>query len=244
MGEVGKGGFAFHHHCAKPCGALRYFGISAKNIRADSLSFCQSGPMLHHWRMKAVLWISTSCVFTLLFSSCGNSGRGSSGTQLAGTGPFDKNGRYVEEWADNPSKWRKPGSAPSPHELKSDELPQIAKNEQPPQNSIPLPPTSASKPAPVISQTVVTTKSQSTASKSQSTVAKSKPVVVKTKSKPVVVKAKAKPKPKSTRYVVKNGDSLSAIASRTGASVSAIKSANGISGTLIRPGQSLTIPKK
>ena len=209
--------------------------------------------MLHHRRMKAVLWIFTSCVFTLLVSSCGNSGRGSSGTQLAGTGPFDNNGRYVEEWADNPSKWRKPGSAPSPHELKSDQLPQIAKNEQPPQNSIPLSPTSVSKPAPVISQTVVTTKSQSRASKSQSTVAKSqstvaksKPVVVKAKSKPVVVKAKAKvkPKPKSTRYVVKNGDSLSAIASRTGASVSAIKSANGISGNLIRPGQSLTIPKK
>jgi LysM repeat protein len=191
--------------------------------------------MQHHRRMKAVLWISTSCVFTLLFSSCGNSGRGNSGTQLAGTGPFDKNGRYVDEWADSPSKWRKPGSAPSPHELKSDELPQIAKNEQPPQNSVPLPPTSVSKPTPVISQTAVTTKSQSAAAKSQSTAAKSKPVVV---------KSKAKPKPKSTRYVVKSGDSLSAIASRTGASVSAIKSANGISGTLIRPGQSLTIPKK
>ncbi len=192
--------------------------------------------------MKAVLWISTSCIFTLVFSSCANSGRGSGGTQLAGTGPFDKNGRYVEEWADNPSKWRKPGSAPSPHELKSDELPQIAQNEQPPQNSIPLAVGGNSKPAPVISQTSVTTKSKSTTSKAQSTVAKSQPAEI--KSKPVVVKTKAKPKPKSTRYVVKSGDSLSAIASRTGSSVSAIKSANGISGTLIRPGQSLTIPKK
>ena len=199
--------------------------------------------MPHHSRMKAVLWISTSCIFTLVFSSCANSGRRSGGTQLAGTGPFDKNGRYVEEWADNPSKWRKPGSAPSAHELKSDEPPQIAQNEQPPQNSIPLPPTRNSKPAPVISQTAVTTQSKSTKSKSPSTaVAKSEPVVV--KSKPVVVKTKPKPKPKSTRYVVKSGDSLSAIASRTGSSVSAIKSANGISGTLIRPGQSLTIPKK
>jgi LysM repeat protein len=220
-------------------------GISAKNIRADSLSFCQSRPMPHHSRMKAVLWISTSCIFTLAFSSCAPSGRGSSGgTQLAGTGPFDKNGRYIEEWADNPSKWRKPGSAPSPHEVNSDELPQIAQNEQPPQNSIPLPPAGSSKPAPVISQTSVTTKSKSTATKSQPTVAKSQPAEI--KSKPVVVKTKAKPKPKpkSTRYVVKSGDSLSAIASRTGSSVSAIKSANGISGTLIRPGQSLTIPRK
>lgn len=204
--------------------------------------------MPHHSRMKAVLWISTSCIFTLVFSSCANSGRGSGGTQLAGTGPFDKNGRYVEEWADNPSKWRKPGSAPSPHETQSDELPQIAQNEQPPQNAIPLPPAGNSKPAPVISQTAVTTKSKSTATKSKSTaVAKSEPVEVKSepveiKSKPVVVKTKAKPK--STRYVVKSGDSLSAIASRTGSSVSAIKSANGISGTMIHPGQSLKIPRK
>ena len=184
--------------------------------------------MPHHSRMKAVLWISTSCILTLVFSSCANSGRGSSGTQLAGTGPFDKNGRYIEEWADNPSKWRKPGGAPSPHETQSDELPQIAQNEQPPQNAIPLPPAGKSKPAPVISRTAVTAKSKSTA----------------TKSAPVVVKTKAKAKPKSTRYVVKRGDSLSAIASRTGSSVSAIKSANGISGTMIHPGQSLTIPRK
>ena len=193
-------------------------------------------------RMKTVLWISASCAFVLAFSSCANSGRGSAGTQLAGTGPFDKNGRYVEEWADNPSKWRKPGSAPSPHETQSDDLPQIAQNEQPPQNSNPLPPGGVSKPVPVISQTQVTSKSKSTKSKFKPTVAKSEPVEI--KSKPVVVKTKAKLKPKSTRYVVKSGDSLSAIASRTGSSVSAIKSANGISGTLIRPGQSLTIPRK
>ncbi len=194
--------------------------------------------------MKAVFWMFTSCIFALVFSGCGNSGRGSGGNQLAGTGPFDKNGRYVEEWADNPSKWRKPGSTPSPHELKSDELPQIAQNEQPPQNSIPLPRVGNSKPVPVIAKTTVTTQSKSTASKSQPTVAKSKPVEI--KSKPVVVKTKAKPKtkPKSTRYVVKNGDSLSTIASRTGSSVSAIKSANGISSTMIHPGQSLAIPKK
>jgi LysM repeat protein len=222
-----------------------YHRILVKNIWVDSLSFCQSRSMHHHPRMKAVLWIFTSCVFTLLFSSCGNSGRGNAGNQLAGTGPFDKNGRYVEEWADTPSKWRKPGSAPSPHEMKSDELPQIAQNEQPPQNAIPLAPASVTKRIPVISQTAVTTKSKSTATKSQPvTIAKSGPTKIKSKAVVVKTKAKTKPKPKSTRYVVKSGDSLSAIASRTGASVSAIKSANSISGTVIRPGQSLTIPKK
>jgi LysM repeat protein len=194
--------------------------------------------------MKSVLWIPASCAFVLVLASCGNTG--SSGTQQAGTGPFDRSGRYIEEWADNPSKWRKAGNSPSPHELKSDEVPQIAKTEQPPQDSNPLLTSSGSttsskptnKPAPVISNTQVT-------SKPKPTVRESEPEVVKAKPKPKpVVKAKPKPKPKSTRYVVKSGDSLSAIASRTGSSVSAIKSANGISGTLIRPGQSLIIPKK
>lgn len=68
-----------------------------------------------------------------------------------------------------------------------------------------------------------------------------------TKAKPQIVAAKpkitAKPKPKAIRYVVRKGDSLSRIASRTGSSVSAIQRANRISGTLIQPGQSLTIPK-
>lgn len=187
--------------------------------------------------MKTALWISLSGTLALVLSSCGNSR--DSGTQHAGTGPFDKNGRYIEEWADNPSKWRKPGNAPSPHELRSDEVPEIAKNEQPPQNSVPLPPPrTTSKPTPVIAQTSVSTPSKPTAKPTTqsktTTTAKAKP-----KPKPVV-----KAKPKSTRYVVKKGDTLSAIASRNGSTVSAIRSANGISGSLIRPGQSLTIPKK
>lgn len=196
--------------------------------------------------MKPVLWIPACCALALALSSCGNSRSG--GTQQAGTGPFDRNGRYVEEWADNPSKWRKPGNSPSPHELKSDEVPQIAKNEQPPQDANPLAPSTPSRPAPVIAKTEVATKSKPTVKETTPTVVKTKPTIK--EKEPVVAKAKPKPKPvekakpKSTRYVVKSGDSLSAIASRTGSSVSAIKSANGISGTLIRPGQSLTIPKK
>jgi LysM repeat protein len=202
--------------------------------------------------MKPVLWMLISCAFALAFSSCGNSGSGG-GNPQATTGPFDKNGNYVEEWADNPSKWRKNGGSPSPHELKSDELPEIAKNDQPPQNSVPLVSTSApvNKPVQTISQTQVA-KSKPTASKPEQVVVKTRPLEKPTastskpkpKPKPVLVKAKPKPKPKSTRYVVKQGDSLSAIASRTGASVSAIKSENGISGTMIRPGQSLVIPKR
>ncbi|RYD21166.1 MAG: LysM peptidoglycan-binding domain-containing protein [Verrucomicrobiaceae bacterium] len=210
--------------------------------------------------MKSVLWIPASCALVLTLSSCGNSGGGSGGPG-AMTGPFDSRGNYVEEWADNPSKWRKNGGSRSPHESQSDELPEIALNDQPPSNSVPLAPSNTNKPTQTISQTRVTQESKPTSSSSSSsrtrtaastalnttkpktttstTTSKPKP-----KPKPVLVKAKPKPKPKSTRYVVKKGDSLSAIASRTGASVSSIKSANGISGTLIRPGQSLTIPKR
>jgi LysM repeat protein len=183
--------------------------------------------------MKPVLWIFPLSALVLSLSNCA-SNKNPGGPQAV-TGPFDRNGNYVEEWADNPSKWRKSGGAPSPHEQRSDELPEIAKNEQPPQNSVPLVTSQPTKPAPVIASTEV----KKTPPKTTTTV--SKPVVVKAKPKPKPV---VKAKPKSIRYVVKKGDSLSAIASRTGSSVTAIKSANGISGTLIRPGQSLTIPKK
>lgn len=196
--------------------------------------FCQSRPFHHHPRMKPVLWIPASCALALALSSCGNTGGGG---QQTGTGPFDSSGRYREDWADDPSKWRKSGGSPSPHERRSDELPEIASTDQPPQNANPLPPAKVSKPGPAISHTEVTPKPKPAAGKTAE-------VVVKPKPKPVAAKAKPKPKPKSTRYVVKSGDSLSAIASRTGSSVSAIKSANGISGTLIHPGQSLTIPRK
>lgn len=174
--------------------------------------------------MKSFLWIPISCAFALALSSCGNSR--DNGSQQAGTGPFDKNGRYIDEWADNPAKWRKPGKEPSYEETKADEVPQVALNEQPPQNANPLPPASSSSSAPKPTTTV----KKSTPS---TTVAKAKP-------KPTPVKAK----PKSVRYTVKKGDTLSAIASRNGSSVSAIRSANGISGSLIRPGQSLIVPKR
>ncbi len=185
--------------------------------------------------MKLALSLFPACALALVLAGCGSNSSVSNPNAV--TGPFDSSGRYREEWADDPSKWRKVGGNPSPHEQRTDEIPQIAKNEQPPQNSVPLVTPSPSKPTPVIANTVVKAKPtpvKAAPTKSTATAAKAKP-----KPKPVV-----KAKPKSTRYVVKKGDTLSGIASRTGSSVSAIRSANGISGTLIRPGQSLTIPKK
>lgn len=210
--------------------------------------------------MQSVLWIILSGIIALALSNCTNTNSGDAPQST--TGPFDRTGRYIEEWADNPSKWRKGSAEPSPHELNSDEIPEIAKSEQPPLDSNPLASATPSKSplsfftkkapskpkladaAPASVPVVVATKSE-TKSESKPT---SKPETklestVKSKATPKPV-AKAKPKSQSKRYLVKNGDSLSLIASRTGSSVSAIKRANGISGTLIRAGQTLTIPGK
>jgi LysM repeat protein len=210
--------------------------------------------------MKFALWILTSCAFAFALSSCGNSGGSGRSGPSAATGPFDSRGNYIEEWADNPSKWRRGGGTPSPHERKSDVLPQIAKIDQPPPYSVPLSTVSITKPSqPAISRTQVITRPSVTRPAEKIVRAAKRPVerprekvVAKVKSKQKVVtakvkskvKSKAKAQPKSTRYVVKRGDSLSTIARRTGSSVAAIKSKNGISGAVIRPGQALVIPKR
>jgi len=198
--------------------------------------FCQIGRMIHHPAMKTVIWLPSLCLLILFVGGCTNNQ--TAGNDPLGTGPFDSRGNYVEEWANDPSKWRKPGGSTRPPS--GDEVPTIARNEQPPPNSNPLAPKTApaTKPAPtpVVSMPKETSRPTATP---KSTPTKPKTTVVKAKPKP-----KPKPKPKTTRYVVKKGDSLSAIASRNGSSVSAIQRANGISGTLIRPGQSLVIPKR
>ncbi|HEX5791463.1 MAG TPA: LysM peptidoglycan-binding domain-containing protein, partial [Luteolibacter sp.] len=55
---------------------------------------------------------------------------------------------------------------------------------------------------------------------------------------------KPKPQPTVTRYTVKRGDTLSAIAKRNRTTVAAIQRANGISGAMIHPGQRLVIPRR
>ncbi|MDB6079738.1 MAG: lytic transglycosylase [Akkermansiaceae bacterium] len=88
-----------------------------------------------------------------------------------------------------------------------------------------------------------TTKSKTTTKESSKTTKGSTASKTTTKPKPVAVKVKPKPAT-SSRYAVRQGDSLYAIAKRYGTTASAIQKANGMSGTTIRPGQSLTIPKK
>lgn len=230
-----------------------------------NIVFAKSARFITITAMKPVLWILASCALALTFTSCGNGGGGGGGLggPQAVTGPYDRNGNYIEEWANDPSKWPKQRGTSSPHVTKSDELPQIAKIEQPPENAVPVAQGNPTKTVPIIAQTEVTSRPKTSPEKSGKVVTRKKrpvdddddkPTVrAKTKSKTTAsntktsTKTKAtttKTKPKSSRYVVKKGESLSTIASKTGASVSAIKSANGISGSLIRPGQSLVIPKR
>jgi LysM repeat protein len=217
--------------------------------------FAKGGRLFIIPAMKLALWILPSCALALALSSCGSNSPKTAGSSLT-PGPFDSRGNYIEEWADNPSKWRKSGRAPSPHDVRSDDLPEIVLNDQPPQHSIPLPP-SRPKPQPVISKTTVTRKPSAPERRRDPVIVKntSRPTAGKTTAtkkspsktvatKPTTKKTVVKVKPKVIRYTVKKGDSLSTIASRNGTSVSALKSANGISGTMIRPGQSLTIPKR
>ncbi len=217
--------------------------------------------------MKFWQWIFASCVFALMLSSCGSSSKSGSPSPQAVTGPFDRNGNYVEEWADNPSKWRRGGGG-STRTSQPKRLPEIASYDEPPANAVPLQ-TVSQKPVETIAQTQVVPKPIVRESRAEEkptrTIAKApvkkkatevtktkvtpkKKVVVKTKpkvapKKKVIAKAKTKAKPTPKRYTVRRGDSLTAVANRTGSSVSAIKKANGISGSVIRPGQSLKIPK-
>ena len=170
--------------------------------------------MIDFATMKPLIWLPLACFGIFAFSSCADKNSLAANDPL-GTGPFDSQGNYREDWADDPTKWRKPGSRPAP----AAETPVIAANEHPPANSSPLPP------------------ARSSSSSSAAAATTSKP-------KPVAAKPKPKPKPTVTRYVVKKGDTLSGIASRHKTSVSAIQRANGIKGTLIHPGKSLVIPKR
>lgn len=180
--------------------------------------------------MKFSLWPLLGGALALFLSACSNVGDVASSDHPTGTGPFDANGNYREEWADDPSKWRRPGR---PAASDSDNLPVIAKNEQPPANSTPLASSSSSRTKPETKPLKVAVSKSAQPERAKTIAAAPKP-------KPSV----AKPKPTSIRYTVKKGDTLSGIASRHGTSVSAIKSANRISGTLIRDGQKLVIPKR
>lgn len=99
--------------------------------------------MIDQATMKPLIWLPLSCAATLVFSSCANNGS-FAGNDPLGTGPFDSNGNYREDWADDPTKWRRPSSRQAP----ADDLPTVAAKDLPPSNASPLPP-AGSAPKPV-----------------------------------------------------------------------------------------------
>ncbi|MEI6674490.1 MAG: LysM peptidoglycan-binding domain-containing protein [Verrucomicrobiota bacterium] len=177
------------------------------------------------------------------------------GKQVPNVGPFDSHGNYVEAWANDPSKWR----AYNPKEVDADP-PTIARNEQPPDHSVPLAsgpaaPTihavasSRNKPPGARSGTRTKTKTnaeRTVVRKATNPKSDTEPEIKsnsKSKDKPSVVKSKGKSSTTGSRHTVKSGDSLSSIAASHGTTVSALKKANGLASDKLRDGKTLVIPR-
>jgi LysM repeat protein len=174
-------------------------------------------------------WLSIpAATLSVALSSCVHKGGLTSGNNPSGTGPFDSRGNYVEAWADNPSQWRKGSTQVVDAQP---ERPAATVPVTPPALVSNTPPKPAATSTPVIAR-----KPTPRPTSIASTTAKPKP-------KPVAKKPVVKAKPKSSRHTVRSGDNLFNIAKRYGTSVGAIQKANGISGSMIRPGQSLVIPR-
>jgi len=192
-------------------------------------------------------WFSLpAAALVVAFPACSNTG-GSTASNPGGTGPFDSRGNYIEAWADSPSKW-KAGSQqvvdaapekPAATDIPVLPPPVLAANETP--RPVSTTTTVLYKKTPTRTSAGSTSSSSSTASRTP-TKPKQKAVVVKPKTKPKAV-AKATPKPRSTRHTVRSGDNLYSLAKRYGTSVGAVQKANGLKGAMIRPGQTLVIPK-
>lgn len=204
--------------------------------------------------MKFSLFSARNCaiLFSLsgvlsLLNSCAKSGGDNSSY-----GPFDSNGNYVEEWADNPSKWRR-NSSPPPVSTNNDQS-MMASNDKPPTNLSPIASQQSKPTIPVVAAQPPRVVASNTAKPSSLPKPRTTSTVVsKPKPKPTVARATVKPKPKpravvakpaSSRVTVKKGDTLYGLALRHKTSVAAIQRANGIKGSNLSIGKSLVIPKK
>lgn len=108
-------------------------------------------------RLFALLFLP---LFTLLLPSCVSNSTGSNpGRHPSGIGPFDRNGNYVEAWADTPSKWGKKSTfSMASNNTPDTGTPAVASNEEPPADAVPLPPSGSSS-AQLVKATTTTRKS-------------------------------------------------------------------------------------
>ncbi len=183
-------------------------------------STCNSMRIMKFATIAVTLWLLHSCV--------NPPGNGSSSSY----GPFDSNGNYVEEWADNPKYSRANHSPPPVSDVDADLVAS---------NTTPLPSQMHETPPPV-----TTTRTTGTTSRKPTTTTKPKStaVVKSTTTKPRVSSTASKTKPKTTsrRITVKKGDTLSGLASKYRSSVTAIQRANGLRSTVLQIGKTLVIP--
>lgn len=178
-------------------------------------------------------WLTIpAAFFSVAFTACVNSGGPISSNNPTGTGPFDSRGNYVEAWADNPSQWRRGSNTV------------VEATPDRPAADVPVsPPVIVSNTTPKTGSTTTTTVIHKKPTPRPTAVASNttKPKTV--AKKPPVKKTVVKAKPKTTRHTVRSGENLYNIAKRYGTTVGAIQRANGIKGSVIRPGQSLAIPR-
>ena len=92
--------------------------------------FCKAGVNGYNPAMRPIFHALFGVVVLFSFNAC----QTTPGKQEPNVGPFDSQGRYVDAWADDETKWR-------PYTPKDVEVdpPRIASNEQPSPNSVPLP---------------------------------------------------------------------------------------------------------
>jgi LysM repeat protein len=180
-------------------------------------------------------------VASSLISSCTSGGGDTADT---GYGPFDSRGNYVEAWADNPSKWtrRTFSKDASPD---ADDATLLAANDSPPANMTPITNSTSTRTAESSRVSPDTTSSNSSKPRtgatgsSNSTKPKNSATVASGSTKPKTTASKSR----TTRVLVKKGDTLSALAMRHGSSVGAIQRANGMRDTKLSIGRSLVIPR-
>jgi len=170
---------------------------------------CNADAIGYNWTMKPVLFALSMVAVLLSLNGCRTAGK-----QSPNVGPFDSHGNYVEAWADDPSKWR----PYTPKEVEGD-VPRIAKNEQPPENSVPLVTggTSVARTTVVTRHTVPDT-TRTVARTSAKPKAEAERTVARTGSKPraeaerTVAKTSARSKPDTERTARSTSKSKSSVA--------------------------------
>jgi LysM repeat protein len=187
--------------------------------------------------MRASAPVLLIVALTPLLCHCGGgSSISSAGSTNPGYGPFDRDGNYIEEWADKPAKKHWWGRETKPTPVPSE--PAVASNTR----------TSSRSPGATEVASLerpASTRGSSPSSSRPPAPTPKPPTVASTSTPPPRPRPEPvkPPTPAPRRHTVVKGDTLYNLSRRYGTSISAIQKANGISGTTIRLGQTLLIPR-